>query len=70
MLDIILFSEYDRIEIISHPGADRSITEQGLKTYRVFNRRYRNRRIGEFLKEKRAIRRHGPAKGGRWIILK
>lgn len=41
----------DRIEIVSHPGADRSITEEGLKNYRVFNRRYRNRRIGEFLKE-------------------
>lgn len=41
----------NRIEIVSHPGADRSITEEGLRTYRVFNRRYRNRRIGEFLKE-------------------
>lgn len=41
----------DRIEIVSHPGADCSITIEGLKTYRVFNRRYRNRRIGEFLKE-------------------
>ena len=41
----------DRIEIVSHPGADRSITEEELRTYRVFNRRYRNRRIGEFLKE-------------------
>jgi len=41
----------DRIEIVSHPGADRSITEEGLKNYHVFNRRYRNRRIGEFLKE-------------------
>ncbi len=41
----------DRIEIVSHPGADRSITIDGLKNYRVFNRRYRNRRIGEFLKE-------------------
>lgn len=41
----------DKIEIVSHPGADRSITEEGLRTYRVFNRRYRNRRIGEFLKE-------------------
>ena len=41
----------DRIEIVSHPGADRSITVDGLKNYRVFNRRYRNRRIGEFLKE-------------------
>lgn len=41
----------DRIEIVSHLGADRSITMDGLKNYRVFNRRYRNRRIGEFLKE-------------------
>lgn len=41
----------DRIEIVSHPGADRSISIDGLKNYRVFNRRYRNRRIGEFLKE-------------------
>lgn len=41
----------DRIEIVSHPGADRSITDEGLRTYHVFNRRYRNRRIGEFLKE-------------------
>ena len=28
----------DRIEIVSHPGADRSISEEGLRTYRVFNR--------------------------------
>ena len=28
-----------------------SITSEGLKSYRVFNRRYRNTRIGEFLKE-------------------
>ncbi len=41
----------DRIEILSHPGADRSITEEGLKSFKVFNRRYRNRRIGDFLKE-------------------
>lgn len=41
----------DKIEVVSHPGPDRSITAEGLRTYRVFNRRYRNRRIGEFLKE-------------------
>ena len=41
----------DRIEIVSYPGADCSISEEGLRTYRVFNRRYRNRRIGDFLKE-------------------
>jgi len=28
-----------------------SISDEGLLTYRVFNRRYRNRRIGDFLKE-------------------
>ena len=41
----------DMIEIISHPGPDRSVTVQGLKNFRVYSRRYRNRRIGEFLKE-------------------
>lgn len=39
------------IEIISHPGPDRSVTIQGLKDFKVYSRRYRNRRIGEFLKE-------------------
>lgn len=43
--------ENDRIEIVSFPGPDRSITIEGLKSYRVSNRRYRNRRIGDFLKE-------------------
>lgn len=43
--------ENDRIEIVSFPGPDRSITLEGLKNYRVSNRRYRNRRIGDFLKE-------------------
>lgn len=43
--------ENDRIEIVSFPGPDRSISLEGLKTYRVSNRRYRNRRIGDFLKE-------------------
>ena len=41
----------DKIEIISHPGPDRSVTLQGLKEFKVYSRRYRNRRIGEFLKE-------------------
>ena len=39
------------IEIISHPGPDRSVTLEGLRTFKVRSRRYRNRRIGEFLKE-------------------
>ena len=43
--------EQDMIEIISHPGPDRSVTIEGLKHFHVTNRRYRNRRIGEFLKE-------------------
>ncbi len=43
--------ETDRIEIVSFPGPDRSVTIEGLKNYRVSNRRYRNRRIGDFLKE-------------------
>ena len=42
---------HDMIEIISHPGPDRSVTIEGLKAYRVYSRRYRNRRIGDFLKE-------------------
>ncbi len=45
--------ERDRIEIVSFPGPDRSITQEGLKNYCVSNRRYRNRRIGDFLKELR-----------------
>lgn len=43
--------ELDRIEIVSFPGPDRSVTLEGLKSFRVSNRRYRNRRIGDFLKE-------------------
>lgn len=41
----------DRIEVLSHPGADRSITIANLREYRAVSRRYRNRRIGDFLKE-------------------
>ncbi len=41
----------DRIEFLSFPGADRSISIEGLRQFRAVSRRYRNRRIGEFLKE-------------------
>ena len=41
----------NRIEVLSHPGADRSISLEGLRTFRAVSRRYRNRRVGEFLKE-------------------
>lgn len=41
----------DKIRISSFPGPDRSISEKEMKEYRFLSRRYRNRRIGEFLKE-------------------
>ena len=40
----------DRVEIVSHAGADRSLTGEDIQTGHVFHRRYRNRRVGEFLK--------------------
>ena len=43
--------EKNMIEIVSFPGPDRSVTQEGLKQYKVSNRRYRNRRIGDILKE-------------------
>ncbi len=39
------------IEIISYSGVDPSIKQQDLDRGRVISRRYRNRRIGDFLKE-------------------
>ncbi|MBT6766082.1 MAG: transcriptional regulator, partial [Prolixibacteraceae bacterium] len=39
------------IEILSFPGPLPPITQQDLKKYRVTARNYRNRRIGDFLKE-------------------
>ena len=39
------------LTILSFPGADRSIRMEDLLTGRAISRRYRNRRIGEFLKE-------------------
>lgn len=39
------------IEIVSFPGSDRSVTQEGLKRYKVTNRRYRKRRIGGIIKE-------------------
>ncbi len=41
----------DRINVSSFPGPDRSISDRDLKAFRFISRRYRNRRIGEFLKE-------------------
>jgi len=43
--------EADKIEITSTPGPDRSITDDDIRKYQMRTRRYRNRRIGDFLKE-------------------
>lgn len=39
------------LEITSFPGFDRSITDEDIRQHRFRARRYRNRRIGDFLKE-------------------
>lgn len=39
------------ISVVSHPGPDPSILDEDIKAGRLVARRYRNRRIGEFLKE-------------------
>lgn len=39
------------LSVVSHPGPDPSITLDDMKSGRMMSRRYRNRRIGEFLKE-------------------
>ena len=39
------------LTVLSFPGADRSVRMEDLQTGRAISRRYRNRRIGEFLKE-------------------
>ena len=42
---------YDELVILSFPGPDRSIKSADFEAGRSVSRRYRNRRIGEFLKE-------------------
>ena len=41
----------DRIEIVSYPGPDASIRIEALNGEQIVARRYRNRRIGDFLKD-------------------
>ena len=41
----------EELVVLSFPGADRSIRMEDLQRGRAVSRRYRNRRIGEFLKE-------------------
>jgi ATP-dependent DNA helicase RecG len=49
----------DHITISSYPGPDRSISLSDLKAGKLVARRYRNRRIGEFLKELRLTEGRG-----------
>jgi ATP-dependent DNA helicase RecG len=41
----------DRVSILSFPGPDRSISDHDMREFHFLSRRYRNRRVGEFLKE-------------------
>ena len=41
----------DALVVLSYPGPDRSVRLERLRAGRALPRRYRNRRIGEFLKE-------------------
>ncbi len=41
----------DELVVLSYPGPDRSVRLDDLRAGRALPRRYRNRRIGEFLKE-------------------
>jgi len=41
----------DEFVVVSYPGPDRSVKPSDLAKGRAISRRYRNRRIGEFLKE-------------------
>ncbi len=45
----------EKMEITSLPGPDRTITDDDIKKCRLISRRYRNRRIGDFLKELRLV---------------
>ena len=45
----------ERMEITSLPGPDRTISNDDLTNRRLISRRYRNRRIGDFLKELKLV---------------
>jgi ATP-dependent DNA helicase RecG len=42
---------HDELVVLSYPGPDRSVRLEQLRIGKAMSRRYRNRRIGEFLKE-------------------
>lgn len=46
-----VFPPVGLLDILSFPGPDRSIRLEDFQAGRIVSRRYRNRRIGEFLKE-------------------
>ena len=54
---VLIIANFARVEalcrllVLSFPGADRCIRMEGLQQGKAVSRRYRNRRIGEFLKE-------------------
>lgn len=43
------------MEITSLPGPDRTISDEDIQNRRMISRRYRNRRIGDFLKELKLV---------------
>ncbi len=45
----------DKMEITSLPGPDRTISSEDIANRRMVSRRYRNRRIGDFLKELKLV---------------
>ena len=45
----------DCMEITSLPGPDRTISDEDIQNRRMISRRYRNRRIGDFLKELKLV---------------
>lgn len=45
----------DRMEITSLPGPDRTISAEDIANRKMVSRRYRNRRIGDFLKELKLV---------------
>lgn len=48
--------EKDKIEITSTPGPDRSIRDEDIAGLRMKSERYKNKRIGDFLKELHLVR--------------
>lgn len=52
---ITVVSSENRLEITSLPGPDRTITDEDIKKGHMVSKRYRNRRIGDFLKELKLV---------------